>query len=371
MTTSDKLSSRKQSEVDDRLAHLHEVGSAMLASFGDRLIGDYRMTLVARNAGYPEGSRDLVITEDEGRALVETVLARHPDTAASDQRTGMFLADRLIAISAFRYALGRKTYIPGHVVDWLLTNRSKLTRHDRDLIVREIDEADRLQQLGMDCDVATWSRLRYAFGPASAEPPTRATDAVSEAGTPSALVAAHAAANVNWVGDPQTHIAALHRAHEDLEGAFAARDAEIEQLKAERDDLLRHRAASEAPGWTYQGQYTEGAHLSDAVVAGRVRMLMRTDLDHEAVCCMARDRIRDLSREVARQRSLLGSRLPEGDTLRILVEVGATESACRMVIPNGMTFDEAAKRADAAKDAIAAELAEQDRCPFSTSGKAR
>jgi len=32
-------------------------------------------------------------------------------------------------------------------------------------------------------------------------------------------------------------------------------------------------------------------HLAHGVVAGKVRMLMRTDLDHEAVCTMARDRI--------------------------------------------------------------------------------
>ena len=300
--TTDKASSRDQSSVDDRLAHLHEVGSAMLASFGDRLTGDYQMTLVARNAGYPAGSRDLVITEDEGRALVETVLARHPETAGSDQRTGLLLADRLIMICAFRYALGRMTYVPGHTVDWLLANLPRLSKGDRDLLAREIDEAARLQRLGMSCDVATWSRLREALGPASDAPPTATAPAIE--GTPGALIAAYAATNVNWVADPHAHIAKLHRAHEELEQAFAERDATIERLQGERDDLLRHRAASEAPGWTYQGPYTEGAHLSDAVVAGRVRMLMRNDLDHEAVCCMARDRIRDLSREVARLRAL-------------------------------------------------------------------
>ncbi len=38
-----------------------------------------------------------------------------------------------------------------------------------------------------------------------------------------------------------------------------------------------------------------GGHLSDLEIADRVRMLMRTDLDHEAVCVMARDRIKYLS----------------------------------------------------------------------------
>lgn len=40
------------------------------------------------------------------------------------------------------------------------------------------------------------------------------------------------------------------------------------------------------------------AHLSDLEMAGKVRMLMRMDLDHEAVCCGARDRIMYLSQQV-------------------------------------------------------------------------
>ncbi len=39
----------------------------------------------------------------------------------------------------------------------------------------------------------------------------------------------------------------------------------------------------------------QGASLSDMEVAGRVRMLMRTDLNHESVCTLARDRIVYLS----------------------------------------------------------------------------
>jgi hypothetical protein len=38
-----------------------------------------------------------------------------------------------------------------------------------------------------------------------------------------------------------------------------------------------------------------GGHLSDAEVAIKVRMLMRTDPDHEVVCSMGRDRIMHLS----------------------------------------------------------------------------
>ncbi len=40
-------------------------------------------------------------------------------------------------------------------------------------------------------------------------------------------------------------------------------------------------------------------HLSDLEMAGKVRMLMRNDLDHEAVCTGSRDRIMYLSQQVA------------------------------------------------------------------------
>lgn len=45
--------------------------------------------------------------------------------------------------------------------------------------------------------------------------------------------------------------------------------------------------------------------LSHAEAAGRIRMLLRSDLDHESVCCMARDRILHLSQENERLRAAL------------------------------------------------------------------
>jgi len=46
------------------------------------------------------------------------------------------------------------------------------------------------------------------------------------------------------------------------------------------------------------------SNLSDLEVALRVRMLMRSDLDHEAVCVGARDRIMFLSQEVDRWKDI-------------------------------------------------------------------
>lgn len=46
--------------------------------------------------------------------------------------------------------------------------------------------------------------------------------------------------------------------------------------------------------------------LSDHQIGDMVRMLMRGDIEHEAVVCAARDRIFHLSEEVDRLRALIG-----------------------------------------------------------------
>lgn len=58
-----------------------------------------------------------------------------------------------------------------------------------------------------------------------------------------------------------------------------------------------------------------GPHWSDEQVASKVRMLMRDDLDHEAVCVMARDRIVYLSAVVA-ERDRQIAELPELKSIR-------------------------------------------------------
>jgi hypothetical protein len=47
----------------------------------------------------------------------------------------------------------------------------------------------------------------------------------------------------------------------------------------------------------------QGPWWTDEEVAGKVRMLMRGDLDHESICTLARDRILYLSQELARVRA--------------------------------------------------------------------
>ena len=48
--------------------------------------------------------------------------------------------DGLMATSAFRYCLGRQTYIVGACVDWLISNWEKFPQNVKTLIERELEE---------------------------------------------------------------------------------------------------------------------------------------------------------------------------------------------------------------------------------------
>lgn len=76
--------------------------------------------------------------------------------------------DGLMAIAAFRYCLGRKTYIVGACVDWLIDQWPVFPPNVRRTIARDLREAferdDIARQhgdyypLGMDCDRRDWQR---------------------------------------------------------------------------------------------------------------------------------------------------------------------------------------------------------------------
>lgn len=62
---------------------------------------------------------------------------------------------------AVRYCLGRATYMPGLVTDWIMGNcKGLLTANTLFVMKRDIDEAESRNGLGMDCDVRTWKRFR-------------------------------------------------------------------------------------------------------------------------------------------------------------------------------------------------------------------
>lgn len=72
----------------------------------------------------------------------------------------------LIFIAAFRYALGRRSYMVLTVADFIKTNISLIPQNIINLMIREITEAEQnhndglYKALGDDCDVETWLSLR-------------------------------------------------------------------------------------------------------------------------------------------------------------------------------------------------------------------
>ena len=83
--------------------------------------------------------------------------------------------DHLMVIAAFRYCLGRQTYIVGDCADWLINTWPLLSDQTKAIIQRDLEEAftrddeDReagrdYKTLGHDCDRAEWERVRKLWG---------------------------------------------------------------------------------------------------------------------------------------------------------------------------------------------------------------
>ena len=81
--------------------------------------------------------------------------------------------DNLMAVSAVRYCIGRRTYIVGMCADWLISVWPRMDKRTRALIQDDLewefkrdDEARKetgfppILPLGDDCDRAEWERVR-------------------------------------------------------------------------------------------------------------------------------------------------------------------------------------------------------------------
>ena len=77
----------------------------------------------------------------------------------------------LMVTAAFRYCLGRQTYIVGECAEWLIRIWPKINSGARFVIQRELDQAfvdddkDRAAKkewrtLGADCDRKEWEKVR-------------------------------------------------------------------------------------------------------------------------------------------------------------------------------------------------------------------
>ena len=77
----------------------------------------------------------------------------------TDEDAISFTNPRLILISAFRYALGRSTYMPSVIVGELIRNWDALSSIDRKQIQDDIRWAVERDMAGMDCDVREWKKI--------------------------------------------------------------------------------------------------------------------------------------------------------------------------------------------------------------------
>ena len=71
--------------------------------------------------------------------------------------------EELLAICAFRYALGRRTYITPILANFICLNRKVFNEHDRNQMIENITGDIRLGLAGDACDVAEWERARAAL----------------------------------------------------------------------------------------------------------------------------------------------------------------------------------------------------------------
>lgn len=63
---------------------------------------------------------------------------------------------RLITLCAFRYGLGRKTYIVSQLIDWILHKWEEIPDDVRGLMVLEVNRALEKDAAGDECDRQMW-----------------------------------------------------------------------------------------------------------------------------------------------------------------------------------------------------------------------
>lgn len=64
-----------------------------------------------------------------------------------------------ILFMAFRYALGRRTYVVQDIVETLIDKWDEISLHYKKLIVKEINDAIETDNIGDEFDKAEWERI--------------------------------------------------------------------------------------------------------------------------------------------------------------------------------------------------------------------
>jgi hypothetical protein len=70
------------------------------------------------------------------------------------------MVERDILIYAFRYAMGRRTFAPITVVENIKTNIDKLHWRDLQTMAKEIEENDKMSNLGDSGDILFWIEFK-------------------------------------------------------------------------------------------------------------------------------------------------------------------------------------------------------------------
>ena len=71
----------------------------------------------------------------------------------------MFEVNEDMVVYAFRYTLGRKTYSVDIVSTYLIENWHRFKQHTKEQIIKEIEDAIKKGDAGMDMDVQSWKRI--------------------------------------------------------------------------------------------------------------------------------------------------------------------------------------------------------------------
>jgi hypothetical protein len=66
-------------------------------------------------------------------------------------------------VCAFRYALGRRTYVTHTISELLIKHKDELSEQSKIIILHDIARAINANDYGMDIDKACWIKLREAL----------------------------------------------------------------------------------------------------------------------------------------------------------------------------------------------------------------
>lgn len=76
----------------------------------------------------------------------------------------MYEVNEEMIMYMFRYTLGRKTYAVSTVSDYLINNWHRFKDYTKEQMIKEIEEAIKRGEAGMQCDIDNWKRILLLEG---------------------------------------------------------------------------------------------------------------------------------------------------------------------------------------------------------------